>query len=635
MIDGADFLKWCEIFQVNRGSPGGSVDLQDAYDNGANAEINLTSNRPVKFLNSSPPSTPANSIATASTGSNIVANNRILGWTFIPSIDMTVTALQYDVALYPGGATRETGIYLRTTGELLGSAFISNSDPIDGSGHYYTHTLSSKINLVAGTEYVFATVVPINNANHNNNDAVPDSNISVTEWDVGTATSSPLPLAFPTTFHALANLVQVGSFQYVTDTQLETVSINDESTSDRVMEVSSTFSSRPAFSAGRDEANLFPDYGVYVSSTKNLQSIPTQPWFHFFEAFDNSSTNAQFGAIACEVLDDTAGAVAGRMLFGAAVPADAQVIPFFAANGQSGHCENYYDLDSINRTAVSSQTIINHNFVANNSSATLKTYVCLNAYLSDNTASAEDGLLNIQVMQSGTLTTYIQLLGGASTIGINKPSIYSGVLNINSQNIVNVANLTTASSPDPSAQLQLTSTSKAFLPNTMTTVQFAGIISPATGLLAYDTNKLRYTSWNGSAVKDIAYTTDITGQSGTYVPTFSGASGGNTFTLVKALYSTNSTASGNVVNVSMQFTYTASAGSAAISISLPVNTTFSSTGQAAISGGEVYAGVPAIGDGMLINVDTIATQSTVTATWIVATSSGSKTVNLSFAYQIQ
>lgn len=389
------------------------------------------------------------------------------------------------------------------------------------------------------------------------------------------------------------------------------------------------------FAIGRDETNLLAPYGVYISATRNTQVSPTKPWFHFFEALDNSSTNTQFGAIACDVLIDTAGAVAGKMLFGAAVPADGQVVPFIGANGQTNHFETYFDIDSINDTAISNQTIINHNFVANNASAALKTYVCLNSFLSDNTAGAEDGLLNIQVMQSGTLTTYIQLLGGASTIGINKPSIYSGVLNINSQNIVNVANLTTASSPDPSAQLQLTSTSKAFLPNAMSTVQFAAISSPATGLLAYDTNKLRYTSWNGSAVKDIAYTTDITGQSGTYTPTFSGASGGNTFTLVKALYSTNSTASGSVVNVSMQFTYTASAGSAAISISLPINTTFSSTGQAAISGGEVYAGVPAIGDGMLINVDTIATQNTVTATWIVATSSGSKTVNLSFAYQIQ
>lgn len=388
------------------------------------------------------------------------------------------------------------------------------------------------------------------------------------------------------------------------------------------------------FSVGRNETNLLLGYGVYVSATRNLQVSPTKPWFHFFEALDNSSTNTQFGAISCDVLDGTPGAVAGLLEIGAAIPGDQQVVPFIALNGSQSLIELLYDVQNFNATATTGNTIRNYSFSAPNASASVVNYVNLQSFLSDNTAGAEDGLLNIQVQQAGVLTTYIQLLGGSSTIGIDKPTIYSGVLNINGQNIVNVANLTTASSPDPSAQLQLTSTTKAFLPNVMSTSQFSSISSKATGLMAYDSNKLRYTSWNGSAVKDIAYTSDIGGQSGTYVPTFSGASGGNTFTLIKALYSASSTTSGSVVNVTLQFTYTATNGSGSVSISLPIGTTFTSTGQAALSGGEVYASTPAIGDGLLINVDTIATQSTITATWIVAVSSGSKTVNLSFAYQI-
>ncbi len=611
-----------------------SLTLQSAYDNGTDAIVDLTSNRPIIFENSTN-SISTNSVSTASTGSNIVANNRVLGWTFIPSINMSVNALQYDVALYPGGSSRQTGIYLKSTQQLLTSALVSNSDPVDLSGNYYTHSLIQPIDLIAGTEYVFATVVPINNPNHNNNDAVPDSNISITQWAVSPGTSSPIPLSYPTTFNTLSNLVQVGSFQYEIVSPKEQFEVNDFSTGNQFVEISSIGASRPALSVGRDETNPLSGYGVYVSATRNLQATATKDWFHFFEAFDSSAAMTQYGALACKVLVNTAGAVAGQMNIGAAIPADNEVVPFISCDGQSSLIGLLYDVEHLNADAITGDTIRNYSFTAPNSSGSPVNYVNLQSFLSDNTVGTEDGLLNIQVQEAGTLTTYIQLLGGVSTIGMSKPSIYSGLLNINSQNLVNVGNITTAASPDASSQLQLTATGKGSILNPQTTAQFAAISSPATGLLAYDTDKLRYTSWNGSSVKDIAYTTDINGQSGTYVPTFTAASGGNTFTLIKALYSAQSTSSGSVVDVVLQFTYVATAGSAAINISLPINTTFSSTGQAAIVGGEVYGAVPAIGDGLLINVDTIATQTSVVATWIVATSIGTKTVNLSFSYQIQ
>ena len=56
----------------------------------------------------------------------------------------------------------------------------------------------------------------------------------------------------------------------------------------------------------------------------------------------------------------------------------------------------------------------------------------------------------------------------------------------------NVAVNTTGSSADASAMLDVSSTTKGFLAPRMTTVQRTGILSPANGLLVFDTDTKTY-----------------------------------------------------------------------------------------------------------------------------------------------
>lgn len=207
-----------------------SQDLQDTYNTGDTANINLSSNRPFTITNASS-SSSVNAIVTPSGGTNVVANNRVLGWTFIPSINMLVTALQYDLSLMPSPNTRETGIFVRSTQELLGSVIISNSDPLDGTGTFRTATLNSPIQLFAGNEYVYATVVPANEPDHTINNAVPNTNISIIERAELPATSVPLALTFPQSFTTVSNYVHVGSFEYQLFASQDSFSVNDQLTS--------------------------------------------------------------------------------------------------------------------------------------------------------------------------------------------------------------------------------------------------------------------------------------------------------------------------------------------------------------------------------------------------------------------
>jgi hypothetical protein len=56
-----------------------------------------------------------------------------------------------------------------------------------------------------------------------------------------------------------------------------------------------------------------------------------------------------------------------------------------------------------------------------------------------------------------------------------------------------------ASTIDPSAQLELRSTTQGFLPPRMTSTQRTSISSPATGLIVYDTTLNQWQGWNGSS----------------------------------------------------------------------------------------------------------------------------------------
>lgn len=272
----------------------GSEDLQDTYNVGDNADINLTSGRPIKFINSSSTSS-VNSITTQATGTNTVANYRVLGWTFIPAVNMQVTALQYDNIWFTSATTRETGIYNKNTQELLGSVFISQTDPLDSTTNFRTKQLDSPISLVSGTEYVFATVIPGGQSDFINNDAV-GSNVSITGFAAGPASASPIPLQYPQSFTSAANAAYIGSFQYSTFTLLEEIDINDTSTGGNLLSVSSTTRAThpsPSMTSAQRLAIVSPTIGDIVFDTdqfayyfyngtswtqipRNLPSVPFQ-----------------------------------------------------------------------------------------------------------------------------------------------------------------------------------------------------------------------------------------------------------------------------------------------------------------------------------------------------------------------
>src|SRR6185369_14521112 len=52
---------------------------------------------------------------------------------------------------------------------------------------------------------------------------------------------------------------------------------------------------------------------------------------------------------------------------------------------------------------------------------------------------------------------------------------------------------------DPSAILELQSSTKGFLPPKMTTTERLAIVSPASGLMVYDTDLNQWAGWNGTS----------------------------------------------------------------------------------------------------------------------------------------
>lgn len=208
------------------GGGGGDTDLQGAYNNGSDAEVILSANRPVSFVN--PVFTSgSNSVVTPGTGTESTANYANYGWTFTPTDDITVISLQYNDDLFVGTGTREAGIFLRNTQELLGSDFISKTDPLDVTNTYRTKVLEAPITLTGGIEYVFVIVIPPTEIHHPNDDAVPDIEITITEARTSIGSHDPQPLQFPTFNIVVNNRVYAGSFQFNLGVAQEEFTIND------------------------------------------------------------------------------------------------------------------------------------------------------------------------------------------------------------------------------------------------------------------------------------------------------------------------------------------------------------------------------------------------------------------------
>lgn len=90
--------------------------------------------------------------------------------------------------------------------------------------------------------------------------------------------------------------------------------------------------------------------------------------------------------------------------------------------------------------------------------------------------------------------------------GTSAKNIFAGATQIGS-----------SSDPGASAVLQVTSTTKGFLPPTQTTTERNAISSPANGLEVYNTTTSRPNVYASSAWKEVAYTSDFA--DGTYKPT--------------------------------------------------------------------------------------------------------------------
>ncbi len=276
------------------------VSFQDAYVGGENAEVLMEDDRPITFHNIST-SAGTNAIDVPGTGFSTVGNYRVLGWTFTPNVDIIISALQYEDALIESDLSRNTGIFVKATQELLGSVEISNQDPLDGSGVFRTATLSSPIQCAAGTAYVWATVVPINEHDHQpTTTATPSADIVLSERAQLPASSLGVPLVFPQTFDVVANSVYLGSFEYATYTVDDSVNINDASTNANTIfsVVSTTRASIPApvMTVAQRNAIASPQVGALVYASNSVPAALYQWNGSAWVSLANPSTNPAFSA---------------------------------------------------------------------------------------------------------------------------------------------------------------------------------------------------------------------------------------------------------------------------------------------------------------------------------------------------
>jgi hypothetical protein len=107
-----------------------------------------------------------------------------------------------------------------------------------------------------------------------------------------------------------------------------------------------------------------------------------------------------------------------------------------------------------------------------------------------NTSNALRFLLN-----AGTGQSYIDGWADGATKGTNYPIIFGSRVNQVGSNIANITTQENGSQcvfgfavVDASAQLQINSTTRGFLPPQMTTAQRNAIASPANGLIVFDTD---------------------------------------------------------------------------------------------------------------------------------------------------
>lgn len=449
-----------------------NIDLYSTYLAGANANIDLQDSRPLAIFELSPV-VERNSVTTQSTGLNTVANYRILGTVITVPNPIYVYALQYDVSLLLSGSTT-VGIYDYDSQTLLVSDTVSVTDPIDTSGKYYTKTLGSPL-LILGGPIVLTTVVPAGFSNFTAPDAVAGAGLAFTQWATGNASSSPIPLSFPDTFHAQANVVQVGSFIYSQYFIQENFTFNDNVTNPYALVScdSVTRGSQPIPVMSTAEYEQITSYlGVMVVTndlTPNRLVLHDQggAWNRFAFVQDiilqNAYNNSSTGLIT--VLNDNSK-------------------PFAIGNDETNLFGPYGVYVSATRNlSINPTEGWFHFFEANDSLGNMVQYGALACNAVDITSGSVSGITDIG---SAVGTSGGEVLPFFSANGLTENAYAYYPFSISD----------TALPVDPSSMFDISSTSeKGSRPFTLkSTTDINSIASPAQALFAYDTilNILKY-----------------------------------------------------------------------------------------------------------------------------------------------
>lgn len=177
--------------------------------------------------------------------------------------------------------------------------------------------------------------------------------------------------------------------------------------------------------------------------------------------------------------------------------------------------------------------------------------------------------------------------------------------------------------PDPSAIVQIWSTTKGFLPARMTEAQMLAISGPAAGLHIYNTDSVADFYYTGSAWKSINGTPI---NSGSYVPTLTGIANVSSSTADSCFW----TRTGNIVTVFGSLSVTATLGvntNTTIDISIPVASNLASRscrGTANTNG--------AILNGAVVNADVTNDKALL---GFFSTGTSALVFNFSFSYPVQ
>lgn len=262
-FDGANW-----VYVSNSGSSGNT--LQAAYDNGNT--ISLSSGFPFYVSNQSG---LTNFVWMYSPGAPSPYNYSSLeGVRFTPTVNVSVTALQYVNQYFPSGS-RQVAIFRTSDQSLIVSDLVYKTDPLDGTGNYRTHEINP-VTLYAGTSYIVVCIIPANE-NWPFYSLSSPADFNYTGITFGQAAST---IVYPTTIAGSANSIYGNqNFQY--SKVSSSVSVNDGAQHSLLNIYSTTQGLQTAsWSSSQETTNLIPltlsDAGLsWFNSTTSTQNYWT------------------------------------------------------------------------------------------------------------------------------------------------------------------------------------------------------------------------------------------------------------------------------------------------------------------------------------------------------------------------